>query len=49
MIEKRWPGQDARGVRAYGGRDVPTPKATPGAAPVIPPPPREARKPQPAR
>jgi len=49
IIERRWPGQDARGVRAFVGRSAPTPVAGSGAPVVPPPPPREARKPQPAR
>jgi preprotein translocase subunit SecF len=43
-IERRWPGQDARGVRALAGPDAATP--APAVATV---PPRETRKPQPAR
>jgi preprotein translocase subunit SecF len=41
-IERRWPGKDARGVRALAGRDKPA--AAP--APVMP---REPVRPQPAR
>ncbi len=45
-IEKRWPGEDARGARTLGARAP----ATPGA-PVVPPPAATAasRTPQPAR
>jgi preprotein translocase subunit SecF len=45
LIEKRWPGEDARGARTLGARS-PTPPA-----PVLPapPPPRPPRAPQPAR
>lgn len=34
LIEKRWPGQDARGARAYVGRDTQPAKAAPAAAPA---------------
>jgi preprotein translocase subunit SecF len=43
LIEKRWPGEDARGARAFGAR---TPTAG-ASAPAPPPPP--PRAPQPAR
>lgn len=43
-IEQRWPGQDARGVRALAGPGA----AAPVSLPVTPAP-REPRKPQPAR
>lgn len=46
-IERRWPGQDARGARALAGPDAGTP-AAPVASPA-PAPAREVRKPQPAR
>ena len=48
-IEQRWPGQDARGVRALATTPSGTPPAAappPGAGPAKP---RESRKPQPAR
>ena len=43
-IERRWPGKDARGVRALAGRDKPA--APPAPAPAVP---REPVRPQPAR
>jgi preprotein translocase subunit SecF len=43
-IEKRWPGQDARGARAFDPRATPAPVA---AAPAAPP--RPPRTPQPTR
>lgn len=53
LIEQRWPGQDARGVRAFTGRgpSVSGPGAPPAvsAVPATPAPAREPRKPQPAR
>src|SRR2546425_4273294 len=45
-IEKRWPGEDARGARAFGSRRAaPPPVSAPPAAPSSP----SARTPQPAR
>ena len=45
-IEKRWPGEDARGARAFGSRPAVTPPVSaPPAAPSSP----SARTPQPAR
>ena len=45
-IEKRWPGEDARGARAFGSRPAATPPVSaPPAAPSSP----SARTPQPAR
>jgi len=45
-IEKRWPGEDARGARAFGSRPATTPPvSTPPATPSAPSP----RTPQPAR
>jgi len=45
-IEKRWPGEDARGARTFGARAPATPAAAaPPAAPTSSPP----RAPQPAR
>ena len=46
-IEQRWPGQDARGVRALATTPSGTPPAAAPAA--VPAKPREPRKPQPAR
>jgi preprotein translocase subunit SecF len=45
-IEKRWPGEDARGARTFGSRSPATPPATPPAPPPSSP---SARTPQPAR
>ena len=45
-IEKRWPGEDARGARAFGSRPATPPVATPPATPPSSPAPRT---PQPAR
>jgi preprotein translocase subunit SecF len=45
-IEKRWPGEDARGARAFGSR---APTAPAPAAPPSAPPPPPPRAPQPAR
>jgi preprotein translocase subunit SecF len=46
-IEKRWPGEDARGARTFGTRAPGTPApATPSTAPTPPPSPRA---PQPTR
>jgi preprotein translocase subunit SecF len=44
-IEKRWPGEDARGARAYGSRAPATPPVS--APPATPP--SQPRTPQPAR
>jgi preprotein translocase subunit SecF len=44
MIERRWPGQDARGVRTLGARAPTPPAPTQSPAPATPP-----RAPQPAR
>jgi len=44
-IEKRWPGEDARGARAFGSRPATTPPVS--APPATPPAP--SRTPQPAR
>jgi preprotein translocase subunit SecF len=45
-IEKRWPGEDARGARTFGSRPAATPPVSaPPAAPSSP----SARTPQPAR
>ena len=47
-IEKRWPGEDARGARAFGSRPAATPSAsTPSATPF--PASQSPRAPQPAR
>jgi len=43
-IEKRWPGEDARGARAFGTR-TPTPQFAPATPTASPSP----RSPQPAR
>ena len=45
-IEKRWPGEDARGARAFGSRPATPPVSTPPAPPPSTPAPRT---PQPAR
>ena len=45
-IEKRWPGEDARGARAFGSRQATPPVSTPPATPPSTPAPRT---PQPAR
>jgi len=45
-IEKRWPGEDARGARAFGSRPATPPVSTPPATPPSTPAPRT---PQPAR
>lgn len=45
-IEQRWPGEDARGVRALAGRTTAPVPTSPTAPPPPPPPPRA---PQPAR
>jgi preprotein translocase subunit SecF len=44
-IEKRWPGEDARGARAFGSRAPATPPVS--APPATPP--SQPRTPQPAR
>ena len=44
-IEKRWPGEDARGARAFGSRAPATPSVP--APPATPP--SQSRTPQPAR
>ncbi len=44
-IEKRWPGEDARGARAFGSRPATPPASAPSAPPSTPAP----RTPQPAR
>jgi preprotein translocase subunit SecF len=46
-IEKRWPGEDARGARAFGSRPAATPPAS--GPPAPPPSSPSARTPQPAR
>jgi preprotein translocase subunit SecF len=45
-IEKRWPGEDARGARAFGSRPATPPVSTPPAPPPSTP---ASRTPQPAR
>jgi preprotein translocase subunit SecF len=47
-IEKRWPGEDARGARAFGSR-APTVPAAPASPPRTPPAPPPPRAPLPAR
>jgi preprotein translocase subunit SecF len=45
-IEKRWPGEDARGARTFGARAPATPSVS---VPPATPPPSQPRTPQPAR
>ncbi len=46
-IEKRWPGEDARGARTFGSRAAATPSVS--APPATPPSSPSPRTPQPAR
>jgi len=46
-IEKRWPGEDARGARTFGSRVPATPAVS--APPATPPSAQSPRAPQPAR
>jgi len=48
-IEKRWPGEDARGARAFrpAGAVAPEPRAAP--VPPVPPGPPAPSRPQPTR
>jgi len=46
-IEKRWPGEDARGARTFGSRAPATPSVP--ATPATPPSSASSRSPQPAR
>jgi preprotein translocase SecF subunit len=51
LIEKRWPGEDARGARTIGARSPTPPPPPPTPSTPVPPPPssRPPRAPQPAR
>jgi preprotein translocase subunit SecF len=48
-IEKRWPGEDARGARAFGSRPAAGPVSGPPATPPSSPSTPSPRAPQPAR